>query len=182
MDRGFLVGGGRDNTVENNILMNCRSWLTLDDRGLNWAAPEMEPGDEMYDGLRAVPYRDEPWKTRYPRLQDIMNDDPAVPKYNVVANNIVCDGGREYVSPIAERRGRIEHNLELAADPGFVDAKTGRLNSCDDSVVSGKLPGFQTIPVDRIGLLPSPTDVWRTVAEVWGATSRVDEVSDTEAR
>ena len=45
------------------------------------------------------------------------------------------------------------HNFITDADPGFVDARAMNFQLRTDSVVFQKLPGFQAIPFERIGLV-----------------------------
>lgn len=82
VDTAFQIGGGRDNNISNNIMLSSGRSVTLDERGLNWAAQNVAPGGAwgMYDLLAAVPYQKEPWRSRYPNLVNIADDQPAVPE------------------------------------------------------------------------------------------------------
>ena len=84
------VGGGRDDIVENNVFVDCKPAVSLDARGLGWAAKYLLPGGgwEMQEKLAAVPYDRPPYSTRYPHLANVLQDDPAAPKYDVIAHNI----------------------------------------------------------------------------------------------
>ena len=67
--------------------------------------------------LKAVPYRQPPWSERYPKLVSILDDDPGVPKGNVLRHNVVVRA-RDF--PLADevRRLRDEAALaELADEP-----------------------------------------------------------------
>ena len=44
-------------------------------------------------------------------------------------------------------------NMVTAADPGFVDVANGNLAIKPDSEVFTKIPGFQPIPFEKIGLI-----------------------------
>lgn len=76
VNMGFLIGGGRDNVITNNIMLSCTHSVMLDERGLNWAAANVAPGGAwgMYNMLAAVPYQEEPWRSRYPNLVNIADD------------------------------------------------------------------------------------------------------------
>jgi hypothetical protein len=41
----------------------------------------------LFDHLGAMPYQQEPWRSRYPQLLTLTSDDPAVPKGNVIRDN-----------------------------------------------------------------------------------------------
>ncbi|MCP4641000.1 MAG: right-handed parallel beta-helix repeat-containing protein, partial [bacterium] len=46
--RGFLIGGGRDNIAECNILVDCDQAVSLDARGLGWLKPDGDRAENIY--------------------------------------------------------------------------------------------------------------------------------------
>ncbi len=88
-----FVGGGRYNTIRNNLFIECTSALHLDDRGLKRA----RPGEGTKDGwdlsakLEAVNWQESPWKDRYPHLVNIMEDEPKLPLHNVFEKNVAIN-------------------------------------------------------------------------------------------
>ncbi|MDD5705233.1 MAG: right-handed parallel beta-helix repeat-containing protein [Kiritimatiellae bacterium] len=89
-----LLGGGRDNVVENNIFSDCLPALHVDARGKGWAKSWFTGQDStLFDGLKAVHPEQPPYSVRYPRLKEIPGDDPAAPKGTEILRNI-CVGGR----------------------------------------------------------------------------------------
>lgn len=149
--RGVLVGGGRNNTVENNIFVDCTPAVHVDSRGLGWARNYFN-GEltTLTDRLAAMNYREPPYSTRYPELLTLYDDEPALAKYNVVARNI-CVGGRwlDLADGLTDKVVRLEDNL-VNQDPLFVDAAAGDYRLKDDSPAY-KL-GFKPIPFEKIGL------------------------------
>jgi hypothetical protein len=140
-----MIGGGRDCTIENNIFVDCLPATYVDARGLGWAAYEV---DVLRSSLRAMPYTDTVWSKRYPKLVDILDDDPMAPKGNVIARNI-CVGGKwgdfeEKAKPLV----KFEDNL-LDQDPLFVDAAHQKFQLRSGSPAY-KL-GFKRIPMEKIG-------------------------------
>ncbi len=89
--RAAFIGGGRDCMVENNIFVECTPALHIDSRAMGWAGYHVNT--TMTDRLLEMPYKDPLWAERYPELVNILDDEPAAPKGNVVARN-VCYGGR----------------------------------------------------------------------------------------
>lgn len=147
--RAAFIGGGRDSTIENNIFVDCKTAVHVDARALGWAAAGVEL---LKKRLAEMPYQGEPWKTRYPQLLKYLDDEPAVPKGNVVTRNI-CWGGRwQEIEKKALPHVKVENNL-LDVDPLFVDAQAGKFQLRDDSP-AWKI-GFQRIPVEKIGLYAS---------------------------
>ncbi|WP_329371419.1 right-handed parallel beta-helix repeat-containing protein [Streptomyces sp. NBC_00669] len=151
---GFQIGGGRDNVITNNVMLSGMHSVMLDERGLNWAAADLAPGGAwgMYDLLAAVPYQDEPWRSRYPRLATITDDDPAYPKDNTVEYNALYGTPALSIAPSALTYGTVDHNLTLTADPGVVTVTDGTARLGGDDRIAAQLPGYRRIPVDRIGL------------------------------
>lgn len=79
---GVMIGGGRDNVVENNIFVECTPALHIDDR---WDA---YPWALMKERLEAMNYTQPPYSERYPELLT-MGDDPRTPANNRFSKNVV---------------------------------------------------------------------------------------------
>ena len=149
--RGLLVGGGRNNAIENNVFIDCTPAIHIDARGLGWAKDYFnQKTNTLTERLAGVPYREEPWSLRYPALLTLYDDEPAVPKDNTVARNI-CVGGRWLdLHGVKPEWVPTRDNL-VGVDPHFVDPDGGNFQLRDDSP-AWEL-GFQRIPVEKIGLL-----------------------------
>ena len=108
---GMLVGGGRDNRIENNLFVDCRLALHFDARGLGWAAGTRPVLEER---LAAVPFATLPWSERYPRLVDILRDAPMTPKGNVIRNNTLLRSGKidQDMAKEVKEYGTVEGNVE----------------------------------------------------------------------
>jgi len=154
--RAAFIGGGRDNLVEGNVFVECDVAVHLDNRSQGWAHKYQKPGGDhrMYAKLKEVRHDQPPWSTRYPALARILAETPHAPLGNVVRRNVavrcrrwlnVYRGGQKLL--------KLEHNLVTKDDPGFVDAKAMDFRLKPDSIVFQKVPGFQPIPFERIGLV-----------------------------
>lgn len=145
--RAVLIGGGRDNIVENNIFIDCSPAIHVDARALGWASYHVET--TMKNGLFAMPYRESPWRERYPTLVNILEDEPAAPKGNIIRRN-VCVGGRWLdIEKRAQLYVVIGDNL-IGIDPLFVNPSKHDFRLLPESPAF-KL-GFKPIPIERIGL------------------------------
>jgi hypothetical protein len=78
---GIQIGGGRDNEVVNNVVVEAFPALVVDAR---WEAYAWTMNSQA---LQAVPYKQPPWSTRYPRLAAPMRN-PRWPEGNEIRNNI----------------------------------------------------------------------------------------------
>ncbi len=93
--RASFVGGGRNNTIENNIYVECGPSTHVDARGMGWASGSLQDGKEgrMYKLMEEMNFTEPPYSERYPELLTLFDDEPAVPKYNKIVRN-VSYGGR----------------------------------------------------------------------------------------
>ncbi len=153
--RAAFIGGGRDNIVENNIFVDCLPAVHVDARAMGWASYHVDT--TMKERLMAVPYKQPPWSERYPQLVNILEDEPAAPKGNIIRRNI-CVGGRWMeIEEKAKPYVLIEDNLiDVVPQVLFMNAEKGdyRLKPNSPAVKIG----FKPVPLERIGLY---RDEWR---------------------
>ena len=156
--RGIMLGGGRDNRIENNLFVDTHISIHFDARGLGWSRPLIESrkgGWDMYGRLASVPFNRPPYSTQYPELTNILDDEPLAPKRNLVARNIhvgprwldirPVSGGREFDPAWLT----FENNF-TEGDPGFIDLRHADFRLRANAPV-WRL-GFQRIPFESIGL------------------------------
>lgn len=171
--RAVLIGGGRDNTVENNVFVDCSPSVHVDSRGLGWAKYYFNGSENtLVERLKAVDYRHPPWSTRYPQLLTLYDDEPALAKGNVVVRNISV-GGRwlDLLDHLTDTIVKVQDNL-VDKDPKFVDREHGDFRLRDDSPALSL--GFKPIPVEKIGLYKSDDRA------TWPVAASVDPRSGTK--
>ncbi len=152
--RAVLIGGGRDNRVENNLFVHCEPAVQLDGRGQclteQWR-------DMVYRTMRPrleeMNHHQPPYAERYPQLAELDAVYAAgggfQPTGNVIVNNL-CYGGRWLLTlrDVDPRLVPDAGNL-IGVDPGFADERN------DDLRLAIGCPayqaGMQEIPFDRIG-------------------------------
>jgi len=164
---GFLLGGGRENTVERNLIIHCGDAIEYDDRyreGLlrdGWAQRGILDRDGgIWKTLREVPYDTGIWAEKYPRLKDIIwdfdrhdePDFPANPAYGRVRDNVIIHA-EENLGILVEavrQYSEVENNLlfRTAAAAGL-DPETMTLSP--DSPVYQTIPDWENIPLEKIG-------------------------------
>lgn len=166
---GFHLGGGRDLTVKNNVIINAEKAFSYDDRARDgivnngWFAHHSGKGGDMWKNFQEVPYNNEVWSLKYPSLLTVSSDfnnieSPefaANPSNSIIENNVIVDkeGSIGQISDAANRFSNIGKNAiyTLSEDPGFVDASKGIYSLKQDASVYEKLPGFDNIPIEKIG-------------------------------
>jgi hypothetical protein len=95
VQRGVMIGGGRDNLVLGNAFIDCRLAVWVDARLLGWAADrylQRRGSWDLLGKLQAVRYDKPPWSKRYPDLASILSEHPRRPRGNVLRANVVCQG------------------------------------------------------------------------------------------
>ena len=138
---------GRDCMIVNNIFVDCHPAVDVSTRRqAQWLTI-------LKAKLDQVPYQSSLWASRYPKLVNILDDDPLLPKGNVIARNICVGGKWATVVKEAEPLVKFQDNL-INQDPHFADAEHGNFQLKEDSP-AWKL-GFQRIPLEKIGLYQSP--------------------------
>lgn len=141
--RPILVGGGRDNNIQENVILHgTRSAVYIDNRAMGWAAKTAKPGGLMYQSLQAMPYQQPPWSDQYPHLVHYLEDEPAIPKYNVVTDNVIYDNpvGME-INQYAVTYGTVKDNLIIPRNRGISSDDMDRFNKI-----------VNDLPLERYGL------------------------------
>ncbi|CAG7658847.1 X2-like carbohydrate binding domain-containing protein [Paenibacillus allorhizosphaerae] len=152
--QAFKLANGRENVVENNIVIDTGTSIAFMTR-------DYKPGEKNYISLMSkfdqVPYQSDIWSQRYPTLPNILNDDPLLPKRNVVRNNVIINSGSITGDSRNMQLGTFANNVSFANkdDLGFVDPANGNFQLKDDSLIFSRIPEFQQIPFAEIGIKAS---------------------------
>ncbi len=179
--RAMMIGGGRDNNVINNIFIDCVPSLHIDARGMGWMHdhPEAWIKEAEENGtILGILYNQPPYSTHYPKLINLLNDEPKAPKGNVISHNICVGGSWDkpsgFWSTSVEKKARpyltmednivapnsaVEDSLSksiVITDPLFVNQEHPEQGKYQLSADSPALKrGFIQIPFDKIGLYQS---------------------------
>jgi hypothetical protein len=150
--RNVLIGGGSDNPYTNNIFMDCQIAIHVDNRNQRGSSSSTSPGGIYEKRLNAVHYDQPPYSQRYPHLANYFEDDPALPKRNRVSKNLfykvkkVINGNPEWL-PFED------DNWIADEDPGFINYGEMDFTLKPEAEVFKKIPGFEAIPFDKMGII-----------------------------
>ncbi|MCM8622180.1 MAG: right-handed parallel beta-helix repeat-containing protein [Candidatus Accumulibacter sp.] len=166
--RAIVIGGGRDNRIINNKIIDSDIGIQFDARGLGWASFWFDGRDRtLFDRLKAIPFESEPWRSRYPELLAIIKDEPAKPKGNSAIGNEIWGGDWvRYYNNLHEKdldqNANSIHAKVLPVDPGWV---RGIGLDIATNVVESRLTAVSTgadLVVENLGRTPVAGiyDVW----------------------
>ena len=148
VQRGVMLGGGRDNQILNNIFSNTNLDLYIDGRGASTRFSDNLPTSPMMKTLLPMPYQTPPWSIRYPRLVNILKEKPGFPLGNLVEHNIFLKPGKLLIYPEAEGLIEFKQNFKEGT-PNF---NTVMLPNFQVDPRSKSLElGFTQIPFHEIG-------------------------------
>ncbi len=164
------IGGGRDNLVTNNIIVNSgQNAVYFDERArdgaLNsgWFTHAHIGNGDMWNALYSSPWQSEIWQNAFPEYKTMTDDisqcetaayipNPA----STVKGNLIFNKHKE-IGDIAQssyKFGDIADN-EIhfidKADNVFVDADSGNYAIMDIDEIRKTIPDFENIPLEEIG-------------------------------
>ncbi|MDB5330577.1 MAG: putative pectin lyase [Phycisphaerales bacterium] len=148
---GVVLGGGRDNSIDNNLFVDCTLAIMMDARGRDFMKGYFDGTDPvLFDRLKLVHCDRPPFASRYPELAKIVTDQPAIPKGNRIVRNVRAGGGF-----IDLPEGLGEKDLTLHAnfgdgDPMLAAPEKMDFNPRPESPVWKT--GFRAIPLEKIGV------------------------------
>jgi lysophospholipase L1-like esterase len=140
--------GGHGNRAENNIFIECK-------RALGSAPWSDKRWKEFVNAplwqerlLKDVDITKPPYAERYPELVGFMDPQPGAARDNIAIRNLFVGCGEVK----SNRWVTNETDYATADDPGFVNLSGGDFRLKPDSAVFTRIPGFQAVPVEKMGL------------------------------
>lgn len=150
--RGIVIGGGRDNKVINNVILECLAGVQIDARGQTWAQSHVHNEENGFRALcSAIKHDSHPYSERYPELVNILEDEPSVAKGNRIESNVIqCPIGID-VQGIEKGIVAILNNTNRT-DAVFVNAPS-RDFGVEGSEIAKRL-SIESSPFEEIGVRP----------------------------
>jgi|GEM_PF-55826 len=124
---GALIGGGRDNTLRDNLYIECVQAIIYDARGVGWMAGAIADASTstILQRYAAMPIQSQIWSARFPSLLDYLSDRRGRPV-----------GGRiEGTLLVSSTLGRVE-------DPGCVTVSGTQTLAHDALGLQGGSPAW----------------------------------------
>ncbi len=156
--QGLMFNGGRDNRAVGNVFINVENMMrctNMRQAFVTWAA--MSWGT-LNRGIKEFPIDKEPWKSAYPNLATMLEDEPDLPKYNTIADNVRFNTpiiiGEKGINDAVVEFGTVENNVEIAIEPGVYNQVGGHFTFFIGSGVFELFPSLKEIQTEKIGRLP----------------------------
>ncbi|MCB2289983.1 right-handed parallel beta-helix repeat-containing protein [Clostridium sp. CS001] len=144
----ILIGGGRDNIIVNNIIVDCKNSIDFDERGLAQNLDE----DQLYTNLKKVPYKSKIWTNKYPELKDLLKDgNPGIPINNIIRNNILYQTKMPSICDSVIKYGNAKNNIYYDVNPGFINLSEMDFRLSKNSIIFKEIKDFKNIPFENIG-------------------------------
>jgi parallel beta-helix repeat protein len=88
VQRGIFIGGGRDNVISDNLLLNCKVGIYIDARGTVSILKKGKSANErFFKSLNKIEIDREPYASHYPNLKNLIEDEPGRAKNNTAIRN-----------------------------------------------------------------------------------------------
>lgn len=168
---GIMIGGGRDNQVYNNIIINSPQQAIYYDSRMRdgefdggWYGP-MAPRGTQFTDIQTI-CQNEYWTAQFPVLSDVVidpsvtdRDDPLLacnPANSYVANNVLyrtieTDYEAFFFDTAPQTFSEIHDNCLIDDLSDFADAENGDYTMIENPAVKELIADFEEIPFDEIG-------------------------------
>ncbi|MEI6322133.1 MAG: right-handed parallel beta-helix repeat-containing protein [bacterium] len=171
---GVHIASGPDNSIINNVFIKEEGPVFgIDDRGLSRG---YATNSRLVGSVQEINPTQPPWSDRYPEIVNLLQERHELPLRTLFKDNVIyIKSGEPYKLGLKSENKtnpaiiKFVDNLVTNSDPGFVDLAAGNFALKKDSEVFTKIPGFQPIPFDKMGLyldkyrkkLPTPSEAGR---------------------
>ena len=160
------INGGRDNIIKNNLFIKngdneCLYGVAISDI-LNWSGSyenQCKPSQDLVDKLYAVNYKSQ-YYSKYKHLANILEDEPMLPKYNVVEENMFIGISNPIpgdwlrtvnFQQLVNNLESVINNYQSDNDPGFYDMAKKDYSLKSDADIFRTFPNFKEVTLENIG-------------------------------
>ena len=150
--RGIFMNGGSDNSVHDNIIINCDSGISLGTGG-NGETYRAELFEEAIAFVEANPQM----LTEYPTLK-YPDPEKTLPRGNFIYDNLVINSGCQIYEPnnyikygYTERLNRRINNRRVSSFADFTDSENGDYSIKQESFILNSIPRLADIDLTKTG-------------------------------
>ncbi len=173
-----LFGGGRYNTFENNLILECKKPFVMDARGEVWDDGWLDENNSssLYAKLKAFDYKNGVWAEKYPYLVNILEDEPKIPKHNTIKNNLEYRSGGFNIHDDVVKYGDTAYNTAIYSTAYLENYEAKDFTIKDISKIKSRIPDFEDIPFNKMGTQQTgvPSKPYTTVEKLSGTANFYD--------
>lgn len=159
-EAGVLVGGGRENVIRDNLIVQCAQSIQYDSRGYDrewYASATVYPQGIMFRRLVAAPLQSAVWRARYPELYAMLHDeDPFEPRNSVIDRNVIILSPEPQVSEPVRRLSYVGRNPVLQSRTGTERLNQGEIKLQENQELHTIFPSFPAPPIALMGKRDAP--------------------------
>ncbi len=151
---GVMIGGGRDNKFDNNLIIDCENAMFMDARGVGWGAYHAKPGGQAYSTIFWVQYNQPPWSKKYPELASIFDHGSlGLPYNNSIQNNLMYNYQVNMIASEMVTYGTVKNNTEMKDKPEiFKDYADNNFEIAENAELLKTSPELAHIDMSKVGL------------------------------
>jgi len=154
---GVWIASGPDNSIVNNVFVKDKGPVfAIDDRGISRG---YATNTKLVTAVQEINPTLPPWSERYPEIVHLLEERHELPLRTLFKDNVVyIKEGDPYKMAMKKENSTNSEiisfvdNFVTQSDPGFVDLTAGNFALKKDSEVFTKIPGFENIPFEKMGL------------------------------
>lgn len=161
---GIKVGGGRDNEVWGNVIINTMGNGIRLLEGVYYGGMASNIGTYLKPGWENSPRDTQIWQSAYPALAQTFWDESRADDPNFIANaannkingNLLINQKGElgemeaFAASLSDISGNAVYTMDML-EAIFVDPDHGDYRLKKDSVAYGLIPDFEQLPIDKMG-------------------------------
>ncbi|MBE7043204.1 MAG: hypothetical protein E7399_06905, partial [Ruminococcaceae bacterium] len=146
-----LMGGGRNNTFTDNLIVDCGANLIFDARCTTWM--DWEEGSNIRKNTdKVVGWQTSEVWSKYPNLQNLYEDEEQYPKYNLIQNNISVNTPDFKINQYVTQYGIVSDNVLTDNTNVVKDYQNGDFSPSEQAASIAGLSRFDSIPLEEIGV------------------------------
>ena len=144
------ISGGSDNDYTNNMFINCKAGVRLENRLSSWGNWLIDEKGLFQTRLEAVNYQSPPYSVAYPAIVNYF-DKVGLPTANYVIGNLFANVDEVLIGK-KESIGW-QSNVEVSDKPIDIRmTEMGKLHLTESEFIFEQIPALKNIPINKIGL------------------------------
>ncbi|WP_176706141.1 OmpL47-type beta-barrel domain-containing protein [Paenibacillus hemerocallicola] len=140
LNRAVFIHGGRDHVVDSNLIAKSKESIGIVNLSGGGGSALLGPSGTLRTTYMEMPVSSDLWKARFPTLENLFSDEPHLPKYNTITNNLFYQTNDFTVPATALPTGVFSGNTQITDATLFQDAEHNDFRLTRNSGIPGFVP------------------------------------------